>query len=62
MSDLDFELESQLERREAGVADLMAAYEVAEVAYFESVNASAPVERRLIASNSTTWFVNADVG
>ena len=62
MSDLDFELESQLERHEAGVADLMAAYEAAEVTYFESVNASSPVGHPLVASNSTDWVVNADVG
>lgn len=62
MSELDLELESQLERHEAGVADLMAAYEAAEVTYFESLNASAPAEHPLIASNSTAWVVNADVG
>lgn len=62
MSDLDAELESQLERHEAGVADLIAAYEAAEVTYFESVNASAPVEHPLVTSNSTAWVGNADVG
>ena len=62
MSDLDSELESQLERHEAGVADLIAAYEAAEVTYFESVNASAPLAHPLIASNSTAWVANADVG
>lgn len=62
MSDLDSELELQLEHHEAGVADLIAAYEAAEVSYFESVNASAPVEYPLVISNSTAWVVNANVG
>ncbi len=62
MSELGSELEARLESHESGVADLMEAYEAAEVIYFKSVNASALMEYPLVASNSTTLVANADMG
>ncbi len=40
MGDIDVELESQLREHEAGVSDLVAAYEAAEVPYFAAVSAT----------------------
>ncbi|MCY4369922.1 MAG: hypothetical protein OXF41_11050 [bacterium] len=62
MSDVGTELESQLQEHEAGVADLVAAYEAAEVQYFAAVTASAPVVQQFVASNSSGWAPNADIG
>ena len=62
MSDIDAELESTLQHHEAGVADLIAAYETAETTYFAAVTASAPVILRSVASNSSAWAPNADMG
>lgn len=45
-----------LEEHEAGVADLMAAYDLAEKSYFPAARATAPLYRRIVASNSTQGF------
>ncbi len=45
-----------LEEHEAGVADLMAAYDLAEQSYFPAARAAAPLYRRTVASNSTQGF------
>lgn len=55
------ELDMKLTEHEAGVADLLAAYEAAEPAYFAAVKAAAPHPPRSIASNST-WLPDADLG
>ena len=62
MSDIDAELESMLQQHEAGVADLVAAYENAERTYFAAVTASAPAILRSVASNSSAWVPSADMG
>ena len=54
------ELDAKLTEHGAGVADLLAAYEVAEPAYFAAVKAAAPHPPRSIASNST-WLLDADL-
>ena len=59
MSDYCAELETQLEERETGIADLLATYEAAEVSYFAAVAATTPVLRQFIASNSSEWVSNA---
>lgn len=45
-----------LEEHEAGVADLMAAYDLAEKSYFPAASAAAPHFGRIVASNSTQGF------
>lgn len=45
-----------LEKYEAGVSDLIAAYELVEQSYFPAAYASAPRLERTIASNSTQGF------
>ena len=55
------ELEKRLVEYEAGVADILAVYEVVEPAYFAAVNATAVHPPRPIASSST-WLPNADLG
>ncbi len=62
MIDTGTELESQLQEHEAGVADLVAAYEAAEVQYFAAVTASTPVVQQFVAANSSGWEPNADMG
>ncbi len=62
MSDIGTELESKLQEHEAGVADLIAAYEAAEVPYFAAVASSTPVVQQFVASNSSAWVPNADMG
>lgn len=62
MSEISSELESQLQEREAGVADLVAAYEAAEVSYFAAVTAATPAVQQFVASNSSEWAPNADMG
>ena len=62
MSDTDSELMDQLETHEAGVADLIAAYELAEQQYFAAVHASAPQRPQSISSNSTSWVSDANLG
>ena len=53
MADGDSDLQCNLDRHEAGVSDLIAAYELAETQYFAAVNASNPHVHRLVASNSS---------
>lgn len=62
MSDLGTELEPQLQEHEAGVADLIAAYEAAEVPYFEAVTAATPGVQQFIAASSSVWVPSADMG
>ena len=62
MSDIGTELDSKLQEHEAGVADLVAAYEVAEGPYFAAVTASTPVVQQFVASNSSAWVPNTDMG
>ena len=45
-----------LAQYEAGVSDLIAAYELAEQSYFPAARASAPSLGRMVASNSTQGF------
>ena len=45
-----------LEEHEAGVADLMAAYDLVEQSYFPAARAAAPLYGRTVASNSTQGF------
>ena len=45
-----------LAQYEAGVSDLIAAYELAEQSYFPAARASAPNLGRMVASNSTQGF------
>lgn len=54
------DLDAKLTEHEAVVADLLAAYEAAEPAYFAAVKAAAPHPPRSIASNST-WLPDADL-
>ena len=53
MSTNDPDLEGQLRQHEPGVADLLAAYEAAEVPYFAAVAASPPAVPRLVPSDSS---------
>lgn len=53
MNDRDAALERRLRQHESGVADLLAAYEAAEVPYFAAVAASPPAVPRLVASGSS---------
>ncbi len=62
MGDIGTELEAQLEEHEAGVDDLVAAYEAAEVSYFAAVTATTPVVQQFVASNSSGWVPNVDMG
>ena len=62
MSDPDDQLMTQLEEHEAGVSDLIAAYELAEQQYFAAVSGSAPYVEQTIASNSTSWVLDANLG
>lgn len=62
MNDANSELLHRLEEHEAGVSDLIAAYEIAERQYFEAVQASAPPLHQPIASNSSSWASDADLG
>ena len=62
MGEGEDELSRQLEDHEAGVADLIAAYEFAEQRYFAAIHASAPFVPRSIASNSTARVLDADLG
>ena len=50
--DGDAEFERRLREHESGVADLLAAYEAAEVPYFAAVAASTPAVQQLVASDS----------
>lgn len=56
------ELAKQLDHHEAGVVDLMKAYEIAAQPYFEAVNASTPLVEPLITSNSAIWASDANLG
>ena len=62
MSDASNELLEQLEEHEAGVSDLIAAYELAEQQYFAAVHGSTPHTQQSIASNSTSWVSDANLG
>ena len=62
MSDASNELLEQLEEHEAGVSDLIAAYELAEQQYFAAVHGSTPHIQQPIASNSTSWVSDANLG
>lgn len=62
MSDANNELLEQLEEHEAGVSDLIAAYELAELHYFAAVQGSIPYTQQSIASNSTSWVSDANLG
>lgn len=62
MGDPDDQLLSQLEEHEAGVADLIGAYELAERHYFDAVRASAPSIQRTIATNTARWIADANLG
>ncbi|MCY3642078.1 MAG: hypothetical protein OXG41_00735 [Acidimicrobiaceae bacterium] len=62
MTDPNNQLLRQLEEHEAGVSDLIAAYELAERQYFAAVHASAPYVEQTIASNSTSRVADADLG
>jgi len=55
-------LKKRVERHEAGVSDLIAAYELAEQHYFAAVSASTPHVVERVASNSSAWSPDADVG
>ena len=46
MSLTDPDLQQRVERYEAGVSDLIAAYELAEQHYFAAVDTSTPASRR----------------
>lgn len=41
---------------------LVAAYEAAEVSYFAAVTATTPVVQQFVASNSSEWAPNPDMG
>lgn len=62
MSDASGELLKQLEQQEAGVSDLIAAYELAERQYFNAVRASALHVQQPIISNSAQWVSDANLG
>jgi len=62
MSDFDSDRQQKLRDHEAGVADLIAAYESVEAPYFAAVIATTPVVQRMYASNSSSWVPNADMG
>ena len=49
----DAKLEGRLREHEAGVDDLLAAYEAAEVPYFAAAAASTPAVQQLVASDSS---------
>lgn len=62
MTDPNNQLLRQLEEHEAGVSDLIAAYELAERPYFAAVQASTPYVEQTIASNSTSRAADANLG
>lgn len=62
MTGPDKQLMKQLEKHEAGVSDLLAAYDLAESQYFAAVYGSAPHIEPTIASNSTSWVSDANLG
>ena len=62
MTDPDSRLLKQVEEHEAGVSDLIAAYELAERQYFAAVQASAPYAGQMIASNSTSRVADFNLG
>ena len=62
MDDSDRELQRSLDQHEAGVADLIAAYELAEQQYFAAVSASTPYLQQTVTSDSASWRPDANVG
>ena len=52
MDDSDRELQRSLDEHEAGVSDLIAAYELAEQQYFAAVSASTPYVQQTTASET----------
>ena len=62
MTDPDNQLLKQMEEHEAGVSDLIDAYELAEQQYFAAVHASAPYIEQTISSDTTSRAANANLG
>lgn len=62
MTDIGTDLAGRLYEHEAGVADLIAAYEIAEPAYFAAVNATAQYIYQPTSSDSAAWVPDADLG
>lgn len=54
MSLADPDLQQRVKQYEAGVSDLIAAYELAEQHYFAAVDASTPRLVETVASNSSS--------
>ena len=62
MSSIDPDLQQRVEQYEAGVSDLIDAYELVEQHYFAAVNVSTPHVAERVASNSSSWVSDADLG
>lgn len=62
MTDIGSVLAGRLDEHEAGVSDLIAAYEIAEPAYYAAVNATAQYIYQMTSSNSAYWVPDADLG
>lgn len=62
MSEPSGDLLKQLEEHEAGVADLIAAYELVERQYFAAARASAFHLQQPVISNSAYWDSDANLG
>lgn len=56
------EILEALEPTEAGVADLLRAYDNLEGPYFEAVRFSAMPLVRVVTSNSAAWVADVDLG
>lgn len=54
MTDVDSDLQHKLTGHEAGIADLIAAYESVEAPYFAAVIATTPAAQPLCASDSSS--------
>ena len=48
-----FDFLEEVKQHEAGVADLIAAYEIAEQPYFEATRHSTPLPAEIVASDTT---------
>lgn len=62
MTDIEAEFESKVQEYEAGVADLLAAYDAAEAPYLAAVSALTPVAHWSYASNSSARMPNVNMG
>ncbi len=62
MSRSDRKLKKRVEKHEAGVSDLIAAYELAEQHYFAAVSASTPSVVERVASNSSAGSPDVNLG